>query len=74
MVSNEDFTKNVGVRIRRLRLERGMTQEELACKMDMEGTSIGRIENGKRGLRFYTIYRFAAAFELSLEEFMKDLL
>lgn len=37
-----------GVRVRRLRLDKGLTQEQLAEKICVSGTYIGKIETGKQ--------------------------
>ncbi len=45
---DEQFLKELGLRIRQLRLEKGMTQEELAFECDYADFSqINRIELGK---------------------------
>lgn len=44
---NEEAIKRVGQKIRELRIERGLSQEELANLCDLELSQINRIELGK---------------------------
>ena len=48
-----------GQRMRELRQERGMSQDDLAHACDIHPTAIGRIERGAREPRLTTILRLA---------------
>lgn len=51
----------VGKNIRRVRLERGLTQEQLAFAASLDLTYIGGIERGRRNPSLLVITRIAAA-------------
>ncbi len=50
----------VGRNIRRLRLERGLSQEELAEEVGVHRTFMGGVERGERNLTLQTFERLAA--------------
>lgn len=53
-----------GQLIKELRLKKGMTQEDLAAKTDINVRTIQRIENGEVDPRAYTLQSIAAALEV----------
>ncbi len=57
----------IGLEIKKLRLEKGMTQEELADKTNLSVRTIQRIENGDVDPRAYTLQTIAAALEVEFE-------
>lgn len=57
-----------GQRIRQLRKEHGLTQEQLAEKTGLHHNYIGMVERGERNLALVNIEIFAKAFDLSLSE------
>jgi transcriptional regulator with XRE-family HTH domain len=59
----------LGDAIRKLREERGWTQEELAAKVGMDRTNLARRENGKTRVKPTERPDFAKAFGMSLVEF-----
>lgn len=63
---NDDFLKTIGANVRRLRLEKGLTQMELAFACDDKDYSqINRIELGK--VNFSISYLSLLALALSVE-------
>ncbi len=56
-----------GELIRQLRLQKGMTQEELAAKTDISVRTIQRIENNEVDPRAFTLQAIAAALEVEFE-------
>ena len=66
------FSIKVGLKIRQLREERNITQLQLADKCDMEKNNIGRIENGKRSIKLFTLQRICKALDISMSEFLKE--
>ena len=48
-----------GQRLRELRAEHGISQDQLACKTGVHSTAIGRLERGAREPRLTTIQRLA---------------
>jgi transcriptional regulator with XRE-family HTH domain len=65
--------KKFGKRVRQLRLERGLTQEALGSKCDLDLTYIGRIERGEQNSSLVVIGAIAKGLGVSLEELFKGL-
>jgi HTH-type transcriptional regulator / antitoxin HipB len=63
----EEF--KVGVLLRQAREESGLTQEELAARLETKKSAISRIENHAGDIRLSTLERYAKALgrQLSLE-------
>jgi DNA-binding XRE family transcriptional regulator len=56
-------------RIKRLRRERELTQQELADLLGMNASYITQVEAKQQGLSLPMVYRLAKIFHLSLKEF-----
>jgi len=56
-------------RIKQLRRERGITQEELSDLLGMNTSYITQVEAKQQGLSLPMVYRLAKVFHLSLHEF-----
>jgi transcriptional regulator with XRE-family HTH domain len=69
-----DEIKNIrtrfGVRVRKCRLETGLSQEELANRAGLHRTYIGGIERGERNVSLINIVRIARAMNLKPEHLM----
>jgi len=65
-VEKEYENLKIGERIKQLRLEKGMTQEELAKKLHTTKSAISRLENHAESMRLSTIERVADVFEKRL--------
>lgn len=63
--------KNLGKRIRLLRLQKGWSQERLAEEANMGRTSAGSIERGEKDLRIKTLCKLCDALEKSFAELMQ---
>lgn len=59
MTSAYNETIAFGQRLRALRAERGISQDELAERTGIHSTAVGRLERGKREPRLKTILRLA---------------
>ena len=60
-----------GVVIRRLRIEKGISQEKLALNADIDRTYISDIEKGNRNVSIEMIERLANFFQISVSELFK---
>ncbi|EPC8411303.1 helix-turn-helix domain-containing protein [Bacillus thuringiensis] len=60
-----DFLKLVGENIRFLRKKRGLTQEELAERIDLQQAYIGGVERGERNISMLTLQKIAVGLEVS---------
>lgn len=58
--------------LRRLRLERKLTQDELADEASVRQALISEIESGKIDVRFDTLQRIAAALGAKLAELLEE--
>jgi transcriptional regulator with XRE-family HTH domain len=61
-----DWRCIVGSNIRRLREERGLSQEELGFRADMDFGYLGKIERGKRNPSLLKLVRIADGLEVEL--------
>jgi transcriptional regulator with XRE-family HTH domain len=65
-VKNKAIVKAVGERIRELRTERGLSQEDLANEAEVPLSQIGRIERGENNPTISTLYVIALALDVEL--------
>jgi len=65
--------KAFGQQLAAVRKSRGMTQQELAEKLNISLVSIGYIETGKRWPRLGTLHRIAEALGAKLGDIFRDL-
>ncbi|PIS14855.1 XRE family transcriptional regulator [Candidatus Shapirobacteria bacterium CG09_land_8_20_14_0_10_39_12] len=69
MISKDAFTKKVGENIKRLREERGLSQEELAHQAGLYRTYIGHLENARYSASAYVLYKLACVLKIKSSEF-----
>lgn len=62
-----------GQRIKLLRIERGLSQENFALSIDMDRSYYASVENGKRNISLNNIKKIATGLGLSLEELFRGL-
>jgi len=60
--------RQFGLRVRELRLARGLSQEELAFKVGIHRTYLGGVERGERNPSLKNIAAIATALDISLRE------
>ena len=65
---NQPLIEAFGNRIRQLRTERNLSQEQLAELTGFHRTYIGMIERGERNPSLSNVGVFASTFEISLSE------
>jgi len=59
----------VGTKIKKLREEFGLTQEDLAKRLNIPRPSVSQIELGKRDLTTSELTKLSKIFEISIDEF-----
>ena len=59
--------KESGLRIQKLRKQSGMTQEQLAAKMNTSISNLGKLERGLQGLSIDLLINLALFFHVSLD-------
>lgn len=65
----QELLINIGQKVRQLREERGLTQEELSFRANIHRTQISRIENGENNLSMSSISRLVDFFQIEYPEF-----
>ena len=60
-----------GRRLRKLRTEKGLSQEALALDCDLDRTYIGGIERGERNVSLINIEKIAAALGIPVRELFR---
>jgi transcriptional regulator with XRE-family HTH domain len=69
----EAVYKEIGKRITKERKRQGMSQERIAAASGIDRSHIGFIEQGRRKPTLATLYKIAAALNVSLEELFRGL-
>ena len=64
---------SMGTALRRLRERTPLTQEELGNRMHMDYRYIRRIENGERGVSWYTVMRFLSNMDATPRDLADEL-
>lgn len=67
----QDWRRIVGANLKRLRLARDLTQEEVAFRSDIDLTYLGGIERGRRNPSLLVLARIAAALKIEPVELLK---
>lgn len=71
-MAEEDLLKQLGDTIRRLRSERGYSQESFAQAAKLNRAYMGGVERGQRNVGVVNIAQIAATLNLSLTEFFAE--
>jgi len=66
----EDVKRLVGDRIRKLRKERGLSQEELGYKSDLHYTHIGAIERAEKNWSIDTLVKVAGGLNVTVNDLL----
>ena len=66
-----DIRVRVGQRIKELRIEKGLTQEGIAFKADVDRTYMNHVENGKRNITIASLAKIIVALDSSFESFFQ---
>lgn len=69
-MNEKALLRKIGNRIKELRLERGMSQLELAVKLDYEKSNMSRLEAGNVNSGIFTYYKVAKALGITLSELL----
>lgn len=69
-VSKLHFQKLLGNRIKAVRENKNVSQQELASECDFEKSNMSRIEAGKTNPTYYTLVKIAKALKVNLAELM----
>jgi transcriptional regulator with XRE-family HTH domain len=70
--ANHKILVAFGAAVRRIRKERGISQEELALRCDIDRSYMGSIERGEQNSGLLHIARIAQALETKIEALMAN--
>ena len=62
-----------GETIKKIRLERKLSQETLAFEAGIDRTYISDIEKGKRNISIQVVYKLALALQISFSDLIKEI-
>ena len=65
-ISTVHFSKKVGLIVRELRIERGLSQSQLADRMGIERSRVARLELGQTAINVDLLLSFANGLEVSI--------
>lgn len=68
-----DIQKSFGLKVQRLRKERGLSQEKFALSIDMDRTYFASVEAGKRNIAIKNIQKIADGLGVPLSELFEGL-
>ena len=68
MDSKQKILIKFGERVREIRKEKGLSQEELAHKADLHRTYIGMIERAEKNITLVNIKKITNALEISIKD------
>jgi transcriptional regulator with XRE-family HTH domain len=64
-----DIKKNLGKRVKELRLHHGYSQEAFSHECGLDRTYIASLENGGRNISIVNIQKISIAFKITLADF-----
>ncbi|MEI6141893.1 MAG: helix-turn-helix transcriptional regulator [Mariniphaga sp.] len=65
-MNGSELTKLLGARIRKLREEQNISQQDLAALCNFEKSNMARIESGRTNPTFLTLVKISVALKVSL--------
>ena len=69
---DDDFLKWFGGRLREIRHQKGLSQEELAELASIDRTYVGGVERGERNLSVLNVKRLSDAFGINVKDLFDD--
>ena len=67
-----NIKEKIGIRLRELRTEKGLSQEKFSFDCDLDRTYITSIEQGKRNVSIVNIEKIANALNMSVSDFFSS--
>jgi len=69
----DSFLQRLGQNIKRERLARGLSQEELAARAGMHRTYVGAVERGERNISVVSLLRLAMALDVRVTNLTRNI-
>lgn len=69
-MTEDECRHEFGIRLRGLLERKGMTQRELAYRLNMGDSQLSQYISGKKTPSFYTVYKIVRELECSMDELM----
>lgn len=69
--SKSELVKRIGERIRRIRKEMNLSQEQLAERSGLHTNYVGQVERGEKNLTLETLEKVVGGLHISLEELFR---
>jgi transcriptional regulator with XRE-family HTH domain len=66
----KDINKEVGFNIRRIREERGFSQEKLVALADLHRAYVGQIERGEKNIGLKNLEKIAKALNVKIKDLL----
>ena len=73
MIPKNKILITFGERVREIRREKGLSQEELSFKAGLHRTYIGMIERAEKNITLHKIEKMANALEVNINDLFKQL-
>ncbi|MDY4171517.1 MAG: helix-turn-helix transcriptional regulator [Evtepia sp.] len=67
------MTQTIGLKLRRIRLKRGYSQEALADRAGLHPTYIGQVERGEKNITVESLHKITTALEIPISAAFDDL-
>lgn len=72
-MQKSDIRNKIGLRIKELRKENGLTQEKFALMIELNRSYLADIEKGNRNFGFDTLEKIVAGFGITYSEFFDQM-
>lgn len=70
-MDKKEILINLGIRVKEIRLLKGLTQTELAYKIGKDHPSINKLENGKVNPSYIFLLEVAEGLEIDIKDFFE---
>jgi transcriptional regulator with XRE-family HTH domain len=69
-MTKETLQKNIGLRIKQLRLQKDISQQDLAAQCNFEKSNMSRLEAGNVNPSAYTLLKIAKSLNIEIKEIL----